>query len=62
LKKYESEIDSLLDNKGTITHKDLRDMSGINKSQSAQIIRALVSRNLIEQAPELGKGCYKRAK
>lgn len=62
LKKYESEIDSLLDDKGIIKHKDLRDMSGINKSQSAQIIRALVSRNLIEQAPELGKGCYKRTK
>lgn len=59
LKKHVDDINSVFKSNGSITHRDFREMSNLNKSQSAQIVRALVNRNVIEQAPEMGKGCYK---
>lgn len=59
LKAHNEEISKTIQNKGAITHKDLRDMGNLSKSQAAQIVRALINRNVIEQAPEMGKGRYK---
>lgn len=59
LKAHTDDINSIFQINGSITHRDFREMGNLNKSQAAQIVRALVNRNVIEQAPELGKGCYK---